>query len=117
MADTAEIRSLKSLIRYTGRAAAGVVVASLLLSTSAEAANYKQWLNEEVTWIVSSEERRAFKELKGDEAKEEFVSEFWRRRDPTPSTQRNEYREEHYRRLVYVNETFREGMPGWRTDR
>jgi len=82
-----------------------------------EAGNYKHWLNEEVTWIISQAEREAFKSLQDDDSRADFVREFWNRRDPTPSTVRNEYKEAHYRRLLYVNEVFREGMPGWRTDR
>jgi GWxTD domain-containing protein len=119
MEDGAEIRSSKYLVRSlrAGLISAGTVVIGLLLALDAQAANLKQWLDEEVTWIISKDEKRAFRELKSDEAHEEFVKDFWRRRDPSPSTQRNEYREEHYRRLVYVNEVFREGIPGWRTDR
>ena len=82
-----------------------------------EAANYKHWLNEEVNWIISRAEQEEFKKLEDDEAREAFVERFWDRRDPSPATQRNEYKDEHYRRLLYVNEMYREGMPGWRTDR
>lgn len=79
--------------------------------------NYKKWLREEVLWIISSRERDRFKELNKDEEREAFVEQFWKRRDPTPTTERNEYQEEHYRRLQVASEKFQEGTPGWKTDR
>jgi GWxTD domain-containing protein len=78
---------------------------------------YKKWLNEEVIYIISDEERKAFGRLNTDEERENFIEQFWLRRDPTPDTEENEYREEHYRRIAYANETFASGVPGWKTDR
>ncbi len=78
---------------------------------------YKKWLNEEVTYIISDEERKAFGRLNTDEERENFIEQFWLRRDPTPDTEENEFREEHYRRIAYANETFASGVPGWKTDR
>jgi GWxTD domain-containing protein len=78
---------------------------------------YKKWLNEEVVWIISDEERKVFQHLNTDEERENFIEQFWLRRDPTPDTEENEYREEHYRRIAYANETFASGIPGWKTDR
>jgi GWxTD domain-containing protein len=78
---------------------------------------YKKWLNEEVIYIISDEERKAFGRLNTDEERENFIEQFWLRRDPTPDTEENEYREEHYRRIAYANETFASGIPGWKTDR
>ncbi len=78
---------------------------------------YLKWLNEEVVYIISSEEREVFLSLKTDEERENFIKFFWKRRDPTPETEFNEFREEHYRRIEYANRNFFEGMPGWRTDR
>ena len=82
-----------------------------------ETAYYKKWLTEDVSYIISPEERTAFKSLLTDAAREQFVEQFWRRRDPTPDTVENEYREEYYRRLAYANEQFAAGVPGWTTDR
>ncbi len=79
--------------------------------------NYKKWLDEEVVWIISSKERTAFLALRTDQEKDEFIRKFWERRDPTPSTPRNEYKEEHYRRFEYALKHFQEGTPGWKTDR
>jgi GWxTD domain-containing protein len=78
---------------------------------------WKKWLNEEVVYIISDEEKKSFAGLKTDEEREQFVEGFWLRRDPTPDTEENEYREEHYRRIAYSNERFASGIPGWKTDR
>jgi len=78
---------------------------------------YKKWLNEDVAYIITDEERAAFKRLQTDEEREQFIEQFWLRRDPTPDTVENEFKEEHYRRIAYANEHFASGIPGWKTDR
>ena len=78
---------------------------------------WRKWLNEDVTYIITDEERKAFKQLNTDEEREQFVEQFWLRRDPTPDTIENEYKEEHYRRIAYANEHYASGIPGWKTDR
>src|SRR5258706_579585 len=78
---------------------------------------YKKWLNEEVVYIISDEERKAFRGLATDEERQQFIEQFWLRRDPTPDTEENEFREEHYRRIAYSNERFAPGIPAWKTDR
>jgi len=78
---------------------------------------YKKWLEEEVPYIISNEERSAFLQLATNEEREQFIESFWQRRDPTPDTVENEFKEEHYRRIAYANERFASGVPGWRTDR
>lgn len=78
---------------------------------------YKKWLNEDVVYIISEEEKKTFTHLQTDEERENFIESFWLRRDPTPDTEENEYREEHYRRIAYANEHFPSGIPGWKTDR
>ncbi len=78
---------------------------------------YKKWLDEDVRYIISDEERAAFKKLSNDEERDAFIEQFWLRRDPTPDTLENEFKEEHYRRIAYANEHFAAGKPGWRTDR
>jgi GWxTD domain-containing protein len=93
-----------------------LAVMALVLPAYAKT-NYKKWLQEEVIWIISQKERARFQALKTDGEKEAFIQEFWERRDPTPSTPRNEYKEEHYRRFEHALNTFQEGVPGWRTDR
>jgi GWxTD domain-containing protein len=78
---------------------------------------YKKWLDEDVVWIISDEERQAFKQLSNDEERDQFIEAFWQRRDPTPDTEENEFKEEHYQRIAYANEHFAAGVPGWKTDR
>jgi len=78
---------------------------------------YKQWLNEDVVYIITGEERTAFLRLQTNEEREQFIEQFWLRRDPTPDTPENEFKEEHYRRIAYANEHFASGIPGWKTDR
>ena len=78
---------------------------------------YKKWLDEDVRWIITDEELSAFKKLQNNAERDTFIEGFWQRRDPTPDTAENEYKEEHYRRIAYANEHFAAGMPGWRTDR
>ncbi len=78
---------------------------------------YKKWLNQDVVYIITPEEKAAFKQLSNDEERDQFIEQFWLRRDPTPDTPENEFKEEHYRRIAYANEHFAAGIPGWKTDR
>jgi GWxTD domain-containing protein len=78
---------------------------------------YKKWLNEDVVYIITDEEKATFKRLQTDEEREQFIESFWRRRDPTPDTEENEFKEEHYRRIAYANDHYASGIPGWKTDR
>ena len=77
----------------------------------------KTWLMEEVPYIISDEERRAFLELGTAEEREQFIEIFWRNRNPDPESPVNPVREEHYRRLAYADEHFASGVPGRKTDR
>src|SRR4026209_423401 len=78
---------------------------------------YKDWLDKDVTYIITDEERKAFKKLATDDERERFIEEFWRRRDPDPDTDENEFKEEYYERIAYANEHFSSGIPGWKSDR
>lgn len=78
---------------------------------------YKKWVDEDVRWIISDQELAAFKSLSNDEERDQFIENFWLRRNPNPDSPENEYREEHYARIAYANEHFAAGKPGWRTDR
>src|SRR5438105_4375397 len=77
----------------------------------------KKWLDEDVAYIITDEEKAAFRRLTTDEEREQFIEQFWLRRDPTPDTIENEFKEEHYERIAYANERFSSGKPGWKTDR
>ncbi len=78
---------------------------------------YRKWLTQDVVYIISDEEKEVFAKLTTAEEQERFIEQFWFRRDSDPTTRVNEYKEEHYRRIAYVNEYFQSGIPGWETDR
>jgi len=78
---------------------------------------YKKWLDEDVRWIITDEEEKAFKSLANDEERDQFIEQFWLRRNPNPDSPENEFRDEHYARIAYANEHFAAGKPGWMTDR
>ncbi len=78
---------------------------------------YKKWKNNDVAYIITNEEKKAFDALKTDEERENFIENFWRRRDPNPDTEENEYRDQYYERIAYANEHYASGIPGWKTDR
>jgi GWxTD domain-containing protein len=78
---------------------------------------FRKWLDEDVKYIITDEEKATFKRLGTDDEREQFIEQFWLRRDPTPDTAENEFKEEHYRRIAYANEHYASGIPGWKTDR
>src|SRR5437868_1976678 len=77
----------------------------------------RKWLDEDVAYVITDEEKAAFKRLTTDEEREQFIEQFWLRRDPSPDSVENEFKEEHYERIAYANERFSSGKPGWKTDR
>jgi len=80
---------------------------------------YDAWLNQEVKYIISPRERKAFLQLANDSERDAFIAAFWRQRDPTPGTEANELRSEHLRRFEHANRIYGRGTstPGWKTDR
>jgi len=78
---------------------------------------YRKWLDEDVRWIITDDERKAFMQLSNDEERDQFIEAFWQRRNPNPDSEDNEFKDEHYRRIEYANEHFPAGKPGWMTDR
>ena len=79
---------------------------------------YKQWLKEDVVYIVTDQERKEFRNLTADKQRDEFIAAFWERRNPMPGSAPNSFKEEHHRRIAYVNQHFGAGpIPGWKTDR
>jgi GWxTD domain-containing protein len=78
---------------------------------------YKKWLQEEVPYLITDDERAAFRKLSTDEEREQFIEQFWERRNPNPGSPENEFKEEYYRRIAYANEHYASGIPGWKTDR
>jgi len=78
---------------------------------------FKKWLDQDVIYTITEEEKSVFKKLQTPEEKERFIEQFWTRRDPSPQNSYNEFKEEHYRRIQYSNDHFASGIPGWKTDR
>ncbi len=78
---------------------------------------YKEWLEKDVPYIITDDEKRAFKKLVSDDEREQFIDIFWHKRDPDPDTDENEYKDEYYERIAYANEHFASGIPGWKSDR
>jgi GWxTD domain-containing protein len=78
---------------------------------------YQKWLDEDVVYIITEQERADFAKLTTDEQRDKFIEDFWERRNPNPGSAENPFKEEHYRRLAYVNQHFAAGIPGWKTDR
>src|SRR5436309_11522085 len=78
---------------------------------------YKQWLQEDVVYIITPDERNAFLQLQTNEEREQFIEQFWLRRSSNPDLPDNDFKEEHYRRIAYANEHYASGIPGWKTDR
>lgn len=104
------------------KAVSAVVFAILILFPALSEAQlptaYAKWLDEDVRWIITEQERAGFLALLTDKQRDQFVDEFWARRDPTPSTPQNEFKEEHYRRVAYTNAHFSVGTtPGSQSDR
>ena len=81
-------------------------------------ARYNRWIKEEVVYIITDEEQKSFLKLTTDAERDKFIDDFWSIRNPVRSSTVNSYKEEHYRRLQYANDTFgrRSNTPGWMTD-
>ena len=79
---------------------------------------YERWVDEDVAYIITPEEKRAFLLLKTDVERERFIEQFWRARDSKPTGNQNAYRAEHYRRIAYANQNFgSDNILGWKTAR
>jgi GWxTD domain-containing protein len=107
--------------------AAGLCIGTVARAASQQAATessrdlptkYQQWLNEDVVWIITPEERTAFSQLQQNEERDEFMKQFWQRRNPTPNSSENKAKDEHYQRIKFANSHFATAItPGWKTDR
>jgi len=78
---------------------------------------YRRWLDEDVVYLITPDEKKAFLRLSTNEEREQFIEMFWQKRNPSPESPENGFKEEHYRRIAYANARFASGLPGWRTDR
>ncbi|HUO30754.1 MAG TPA: GWxTD domain-containing protein [Bryobacteraceae bacterium] len=83
-----------------------------------KASPYQKWLSQDVVYIINDRERAAFLKLTADDERAMFITQFWERRNPTPGSPENAFKQEHYRRIAYANKHFgTASMPGWQTDR
>ena len=96
---------------------AALVATAWQPNSPSPATPYERWLKEDVAYIVLDRERKAFSSLKTDEERDRFIEQFWERRNPTPGSGDNPFKQEHYRRIAYVNEHYAGSVPGWKTDR
>jgi len=78
---------------------------------------YQKWVDEDAAYIITPEERAQYSQLTSDKERNDFIVHFWLRRDPTPGTAENEFKEEHYRRIAYSNIHYPDSLAGWKTDR
>ncbi len=92
-------------------------LAAVSQTPTAEQSRFEKWLNEDVAYLVTPQERSAFEHLTTDDEREHFIEQFWERRNPTPGASPNTFKEEHYRRIAYANQRFSSSTPGWKTDR
>ena len=79
--------------------------------------DYKKWLERDATYIITKQEKETYLKLQTNEDRQEFIDNFWARRDPNPDTEENEFQKEHYTRIAFANESFSSGIWGWKTDR
>jgi len=79
---------------------------------------YLYWLDKDVRWIITDQERSDFLQLSNDVARNNFIEQFWMKRNPHPGSATNEFKAEHYPRIAYANAHFSEkNLVGSRTDR
>ena len=109
---------MNHIVRIIVVAAVGVAQV-FALAQAPLSPKHRAWIEEEVVYIITDKEKEVFLKLETEQDRDRFIEEFWKQRDPTPGTPRNEFKEEHYRRIEFVNKTFGRGTPikGWRTDR
>jgi GWxTD domain-containing protein len=108
---------LLSLVLTAPMFAQGLAAPSVTSGATHLSQAYQQWLDEDVRYIISDEERTEFLLLKSDEDRDDFVRAFWERRNPVPGSAENVFKEEHYRRLAFANQHFSASLAGWQTDR
>lgn len=90
---------------------------AVVCDTPSNEKDYKRWLEKDVLYIITQSEKENFLKLMTNDEREDFIANFWLRRDPTPETEENEFRQTYYERLAFANENFASGIQGWRTDR
>src|SRR6266851_3398027 len=81
--------------------------------------SYKEWLERDVAYFITKEERNGFLKLPTDDARDQFIQNFWELRNPTPGSAENTFKDDVYKRIAYANSHFGAGSggEGWRSDR
>ena len=94
-------------------------VAAQNVNSSGLPPRYRAWLDEEVVYLITPIEKRVFLQLSSDRERELFIQAFWKKRDPNPLSEINEFKDEHYKRIDYANRNYGRlsALPGWKTDR
>jgi GWxTD domain-containing protein len=122
---TNEAKLLKRSVYATG-ALVALVLGLLVYPSAATGAkhaklspSYEHWLDEEVNYLITNQEKQTFLELPTNQDRDRFIEKFWAVRNPDPNSPTNTFRDEHYRRLEYVNAHFGShlALDGWSTDR
>jgi GWxTD domain-containing protein len=121
----AERRSFVAPVLSVGLLLLAAVAGLMIWQVKAQAQSspapdpYTKWLQEDVAYIILPAEREAFLRLETNAERDQFIQQFWERRNPTPGASENPFKREHYRRIAFANLNFptAEGTPGWKTDR
>ena len=83
---------------------AGVAMASLSL---AQLSKYKDWAKSPEAYFLSPSEREEWAQVKSDDEAEKFIASYWAKRDPTPATSQNEFKDGVMRRIAAADEQFK----------
>jgi len=96
----------------------GFIIAYCSISSVSKLDPESQLFLSQVQYIITPKEKKEFLSLKTPQERKKFIEEFWKLRDPDPSTEANEFKEAYMARVIAADKLFREGSKrGWETDR
>jgi GWxTD domain-containing protein len=98
---------LAAILAFATFSSAVLTAKTSKVSVKDLAPRYRAWLNDEVNYIISNDEKEAFLQLPTNEDREKFIEHFWELRNPTPGAPTNEYKDEIYRRIEYAKQWLR----------
>src|SRR5260221_10566953 len=67
------------------------------------AKTYREWLEHDVVYIITKDERVRFLALATDDSRDKFIKDFWEVRNPVPGAEINTYKEEIYKRIAFAD--------------
>lgn len=70
----------------------------------------------QLVYACDSDEYEFIQNAPNEEEKRKRFDDFWKMKDPSPKTERNEAFEEYYGRIAIANKKFRSYTNGWKTD-